>query len=60
MSRPREPDRPVGRLEQAQQRPGEGRLAAAGLADQPQRLALGELEAHVVDGVHAGHLALDR
>jgi hypothetical protein len=39
-------------FEQPQQQPADGRLAAARLADQRQRLALGELEAHAVDGLH--------
>src|SRR5260221_646003 len=42
----------------AHARPAERRLAAAGLAHEAERLALLPREAHVVDGVHARHLAL--
>src|SRR5207244_2883584 len=44
-----------GGLEQPHNRPAEGRLAAARLADEPQRLAFGDGEADVVDGVHASN-----
>ena len=44
-----EPDRAFGRLEQAQQHLADGRLAAAGLADQAQRLARIDREADAVD-----------
>src|SRR3989304_2417493 len=37
----------------------EGGLAAAALAHQPQRLAALDLEAHTVDGLNVGHLALE-
>ena len=39
---------------------GEGGLAAAGLADQAQRLARAQFQAHVVYRVHAADLALDQ
>ena len=45
-------DRSRGRLEQPQDGLADGRLAAAGFADQPERLALGDREAHAVDRVH--------
>ena len=40
------------RLDQAQHQPPDGRFARAGLADQRQRLARRDGEAHAVDGVH--------
>ena len=40
-----------GRLEQADQRPPERRLAAARLADEPERLAPPDLEVDAVDGL---------
>ena len=42
----------VADVDQARQRPHQGRLAAAGLADKADRLALVDGEADVVDGVH--------
>ncbi len=54
------------RLEQAHDRPRQRRLAAARLADEPQRLALDEREGDVVDRVHRAddpvdeHALLDR
>jgi hypothetical protein len=48
---PVDADRPGGRLEQLEQRAPDRRLAAAALADQPQRLAAADLEAHAVDGM---------
>ena len=44
-----------GRLEQLDDRPAERRLAAAGLADQPEGLALVQGDADVVDGLDARH-----
>ena len=40
---------PAGRLEQLQDAVAGGRLARAGLADEPERLALGDVEADAVD-----------
>ena len=48
----------VGSRSRTTQR-AEGRLAAARLAHQPERLALLELEADVVDGLEAGDLLLE-
>ncbi len=49
------------RVHQAQDQASGGRLAAAGFADQRQRLAAGDLEADVLDGAHeADHLAADQ
>ena len=48
-----EADAALGGLEQPHERARQRRLAAARLADEPERLALGEVERHVVDGVHA-------
>ena len=47
---PVEPDRAAGRLEQAEDAVPGGGLARAGLADEPERLALPDLEADAVDG----------
>ena len=52
-----EPDLARGRLDQAQDAAAGRRLAAARFADQAQRLARGEVEAHAVDRVHALDLA---
>src|SRR5262249_22573501 len=46
-----------GRLEQADDAAAERRLAASGLADEAHRLALGNAQRDVVDGVDAGDLA---
>src|SRR6185369_11682003 len=46
-----------GRLEQPHDAAAERRLAAAGLADQAERLALGDAQRDVVHGMHAGDLA---
>ena len=46
---PVEQDASGGRLVQPQDRPPDGRLAAAGFADEPKRLAALDLERHVVD-----------
>ncbi len=48
-----------GRRDQADERPAEGRLAAAGLADEPEDLAALDLEADVVDGLHVADLAAE-
>src|SRR5262245_12920187 len=53
-----EDDLAVGRVEQADDRTAQRRLATARLADQPERLAFPNREAHIVDGVHVRHLAL--
>ncbi len=44
-------DRPLGRLDQPDQRPPERRLPAARLADQPERLAAADLDVDAVDGL---------
>ena len=65
MSTPSSDDRPRRRLEEAQEEPSDGRLAAAGFPDEAERLALPDLEGHAVDGPHRGprcaeEAALDR
>ncbi len=52
-----EPDFARTRLDQPQDAAAGGRLAAARFADQPQRLALADVEAHAVDGMDAVDLA---
>ena len=52
-----EPDFACRRLDQAQDAAAGGRFAAAGFADQAERLAGADLEADVVDGVHPIDLA---
>ena len=47
---PMEDDPPAGRFFQAHEGASQGRLAAAGLADQPQRLAGLDGEGNAVDG----------
>ena len=47
-----ESDRAVGRRDGPQDAARGGGLAAAGFADQRQRLAAGDLERHVIDGPH--------
>ena len=49
MSLPVELDRAAGRLDQPDQQPAGGRLAAAGLADQAERLAAPDVEVDPVD-----------
>src|SRR4051812_44525549 len=44
------------RLEQPRDEAGRRRLAAAGLADDAERLALDDVEAHAVDGLHGADL----
>ena len=46
-----QPDRALGRLKQLQHRATDGGLAAAGLADETQRLAMFDPEAHAVHGI---------
>ena len=52
-----EHDAALGRPDEAQQRPAERRLAAARLADEPQHLALAEVERDVVDCLDLAGLA---
>ncbi len=52
-------DRPAGGIEEAQQEPADRRLAAARLADEAQRLAAPNREAHVVDRLHIAAPALE-
>ena len=47
-----EPDLAGGRLDQPQDAAAGRRLARAGFADQPERLARRDVEAHIVDRVH--------
>src|SRR5690606_9121950 len=58
------PDLPGRRLIQADDRAADRRLAAAGLADEPERLAAGDLKRNPIDGSHhlarAAHAAADR
>jgi hypothetical protein len=49
-------DRAAGRIEQAQQQAAGGRLAAARLAHQAERLAALDVEGDAVDGVHGADL----
>src|SRR5271166_3167904 len=48
---PIEPNAAVARIEQARDEPHQGRLAAAGLADEAHRLARSDGKIHAVDGV---------
>jgi hypothetical protein len=48
-----------GRLDEPDDGPGEGRLAAARLADEPERLAAVHVERHAVHGAHVAHAALE-
>src|SRR5882757_7998430 len=41
----------LGRRDQADQQPADGRLAGAGFADQPQRFSGRNIEADLIDGV---------
>ena len=54
MSLPSSSIAPAGRLVEPQDRPAGGRLAAARLADEAQRLARGDVEAHVVHRLDLG------
>ena len=49
----------LGRLAQADQRAAGRALAAAGLADQPERLAPADLEGDAVDGLDRPDLGLE-
>ena len=55
-----EDDLAAGRLEQPGEQPAGGRLAAAGLADQAERLARADVEVDAVDGLHRADLALQQ
>ena len=50
----------LGRLDQAQDEAADGRFAAAGFADEAQRLAGLEREADAVDGLDLGARALEQ
>ena len=52
-------DRAGGRFEQLEDRPAECRLAAAGLADQAECLALVQGEADVIDGLDVRHRSVE-
>jgi hypothetical protein len=52
-----EDDRTTGRFEEPDEHAARGRLAAAGLADQPQRLSLVDIEVETVDRLHGTDLA---
>ena len=54
-----EDDLAVGRLEQLDHRAAERRLAAAGLADEPERLARAQRQVDAVDGVHLADAPLE-
>ena len=56
MSWPSKLDRAAGRLEQPGEQPAGGGLAAAGLADQAERLALADVEVDAVDRAHRADL----
>ena len=51
------PDFAGGRLDQAQDAAAGGRFAGAGFADEAERLALLDVEADAVDGMHDGLVA---
>ena|SRR5438309_265493 len=53
-----EDDLALARLDEPQDRAAKGGLAAAGLADQPQRLALPDREVDAVYRPHVAHRAL--
>ena len=52
MSWPRKRIAPDVASDQAHERPDQGRLTAARLADDPERLAFCQVERDVIDGVH--------
>jgi hypothetical protein len=54
------PHRSAGRRLQPREAADQGRLSAAGLTDDPERLALVQRERHVGDRVHLPHLAVQR
>jgi hypothetical protein len=55
-----EADAPAGGVEQAHDRAAGRRLAAAGLADEPEGLPGLDREADPVDGLHRADLALEQ
>ena len=55
-----EVDCPAGRIAQAGHAAAERGLAAAAFADEAERLAAAEIEAHAVDGAHMADDALQR
>ena len=55
-----EDDAAVGGADETEQRPPESRLAAAGLADEPEHLALPEVERDVVDRPDLASLPADQ
>ena len=59
MSRPSKTIVPAGRLQQPGEQPAGGGLAAAGLADQAERLAPLDVEVEAVDGLHRADLAAE-
>ncbi len=59
MSFPSKMIRPERRLEQLENAAHERRLAATGLADDPERLAFVETEGHAVDRLDRGYLTLE-
>ena len=56
---PSNSDPPAGRLVQPDDRPAGRALAAAGLADEPERLAAAQRERDAVDGPHVADVALE-
>jgi hypothetical protein len=56
---PVEHDAPARRVVEPQDRAADRRLAAAGLSDEPQRLAAANLEADVVDGLDVTDVAVE-
>ena len=52
-----EADRALGRVDQPEHGAPDGGLAAAGLADQPERLAGADMEAHAIDGIDLAGIA---
>ena len=59
MSSPSNRHRAAGRLEQPGDQPARRRLAAAGLADEAEGLALCDGEVDAVDGLHGADLLLE-
>ena len=55
-----EPDLPLGRVVEPHHDAGERRLPAAGLADEPDRLARVDLEIDAVDRVHVADVLLEQ
>ena len=54
-----EHDAPVRRPVEAQDRPADRRLPAAGLADEAERLAAADRQRHVVDGAHVADVPIE-